>query len=351
MFAELAGKSFGTSDGRLFTYSWIEPGISLQFEAIDKKGVSYSTYFYQGEGEIRFSVPKGHKKFVSSDGVNWMLYADEKYRQRHVLFLGDYAIYAEKLKKGKWESYFAEFREPVAASQAQALRNELIAKRNRKQSDGGGFMGALSGAIMGAATGYADSGGSSVGAIAGAMGGAAVGSAGGNEAQYAYLEQRTTEETANAQSSERQLQRTIARAQNQSSGSTAAYTNSQTGNGSGSIPSAAIASGSEPTQTSSEGLTRVTRNAYFSAAMNVEAHHSRNPMCYSNEFPVTFDSSPKGWGDAGRAQEAVDVHQANFVAKCARLGKVVGPALGHVQGVHSYSTPAPYPDDYVVSLP
>lgn len=221
MFGRLAGKTFKTDDGRLFTYSWTVPNVTLQLEAIEKKNISYVKYSSGSEGEIHFTTRKGQNKFVF-DGVNWLLYDGEKYRQRHVLLPQEYIIFAEKLKKGKWEPYFAERRKLVEATQANILRNELLAKRERRNSDSG-FMGALTGAIMGAATGYADSEGSTVGAIAGAAGGAAVGSAGGNEALYDQMKDSEARATANAQASERELQRTIARAQNQGSSNTPSY--------------------------------------------------------------------------------------------------------------------------------
>ncbi len=99
------------------------------------------------------------------------------------------------------------------AAHQQGLVDRARAERERKERSRDGIFAAASGAIMGAATGYADSGGDTAGAIAGAMSGAAVGASGGNDAQYAYMEQRRAEVTADAEASERQLQRTIARAQ------------------------------------------------------------------------------------------------------------------------------------------
>lgn len=96
-----------------------------------------------------------------------------------------------------------------------------------------------------------------------------------------------------------------------------------------------------------------TVRAYFVTGLEPTPGDTRNPLCYSNVFSVTFPWDPKGWGNAGRGAEATAKYAPIFREKCAKLGKVSGPMpAANIEGVTTgWPFPPPHPTDRRVTLP
>lgn len=346
------GEAKRTRSQSIMRFNWIGPypGLALGTHRVKLYQKDFNTpkvesqYFYdpvKDRTTLDATVnPDGSVTEVTS-------YEDETYystyrRLGSAVF--ELAVDTEKNDKRKPDTFRSFSYRPYSGASFEDSIRIFRAPYLQKSSSGGGLMAAVTGAVMGAATGFAESGGSSVGAIVGGMGGAVVGSSGGTEALYQQMEDTRNRVTAEADASQRQLERSIAQGVRQGPSDSRDVPTA--------APTGGAAMATETTATpAGEQLTRVTRSAIFSMGMHPTEKNTRNPMCYSNVFQVSFDSSPKHWGDAGRAQAAIDIYEEEFVAKCARHGKVVLPARGSVEGVHSFPAVKPHSEDYVVQIP
>ena len=92
--------------------------------------------------------------------------------------------------------------------------------------------------------------------------------------------------------------------------------------------------------------------AYFWVGMTPTEKNTRNPSCYSTPFQIQFQHDPNGWGDNGRAQEALKPLESSFIDKCSRHGQVSGLVNGNVEGLTSgFPIPAAHAEDFVVPIP
>lgn len=224
VMAELIGRSWVSDyagSAAVSSYEWLEKGLTI----VRTTGyvTSDAKVYKPGKSVLGIDLVShvwsdGTK--VMSDGsyetpsplLNGVTVTSKKdqnsFKQIHYSVRGDG-------RREKFVTTKAHAADTSVATLVKRYAGRQEAKIARKKSGEGSFMAALSGAIMGAATGYADSGGSSVGAITGAMGGAMVGKAGGNGALYQQMEATRAQATADAEASQRQLQRTIAQARRQ----------------------------------------------------------------------------------------------------------------------------------------
>ena len=92
--------------------------------------------------------------------------------------------------------------------------------------------------------------------------------------------------------------------------------------------------------------------AYFWIGIVPTAGQTRNPLCYSTPFTITFEHGENGYGDNGHAQDALTPLKSDFTQKCGRHGQVHGPVDGMVEGLTSgFPIPTPNAEDFVVPMP
>jgi hypothetical protein len=102
----------------------------------------------------------------------------------------------------------------------------------------------------------------------------------------------------------------------------------------------------------SEKISRVTTNAILLVGIRPTEKNTRNPMCYSTPFRVTYDSSPNKWGDSGRAEAAAMAYRGQFEAACSRHGMIDGMIQPIVEGIQpGYSAHKVSGEDFVVRVP
>ena len=98
--------------------------------------------------------------------------------------------------------------------------------------------------------------------------------------------------------------------------------------------------------------TTVSTTAYLIVGMRPTEKNTRNPMCYSTPFQISYQSEENHWGDSGRAEAAAMAYRGQFEAACSRHGQVDGITSPHVQGIHGGSASASATsEDFVVQIP
>lgn len=104
--------------------------------------------------------------------------------------------------------------------------------------------------------------------------------------------------------------------------------------------------------TAGASLAKGSANAYFVVGMRPGDRNTRNPMCYSTVFSISFERDPNGWGDNGRAMAAMKPYEGAFLQKCSRNGQVDGVVNPAIEGVSSgFPRPTPHREDTVVNIP
>ena len=83
------------------------------------------------------------------------------------------------------------------------------------------------------------------------------------------------------------------------------------------------------------GMRSHTTRAYFRTGLVPTAQNTRNPLCYSTPFTITFMTDPR-FVDGEQAQAAAAQYVQLFLAKCSQLGRVdSGTPSANVEGVTS----------------
>lgn len=101
------------------------------------------------------------------------------------------------------------------------------------------------------------------------------------------------------------------------------------------------------------GMRPRSTRAYFLTGLAPTAKNTRNPLCYSTPFTITFMSDPRG-GDGEREQAAAARYVQTFLAKCSQFGKVdPGPSpWAQIEGGTSgWPYPTLHREDTQVTLP
>ena len=95
-----------------------------------------------------------------------------------------------------------------------------------------------------------------------------------------------------------------------------------------------------------------TTRAYFRTGLVPTAQNTRNPLCYSTPFTITFMTDPR-FVDGEQAQAAAAQYVQLFLAKCSQLGRVdSGTPSANVEGVTSgWPYPALHAEDKQVLIP
>lgn len=197
--------------------------------------------------------------------------------------------------------------------------NNTVARR--AASRGGGLLGVIEGAVAGAA-GMVTGGGGYDAALAGAAAGAVAGAAG-----------------VDASSIQNGFTQGIAESNMRDAQMAAAAAAARTGG-----PSGATVAGART-------VARMDGQAYLVVGMRPREGDTRNPMCYSTLFPISYDSEANGSGNAGRAEDAARALESRFLSGCARVGRVDGIVSPMTTANASFTQPRPHPSDYIVPLP
>ncbi|MBP7816295.1 MAG: PDZ domain-containing protein [Phenylobacterium sp.] len=93
--------------------------------------------------------------------------------------------------------------------------------------------------------------------------------------------------------------------------------------------------------TSQASLISRTTRAYFTTGIAPTAKNTRNPLCYSTPFSITFQHKPQeGYGEI--AQAAAAAHVQTFLAKCAQFGRL-DPGPPPRANIEGFTSGWPYP--------
>ena len=95
-----------------------------------------------------------------------------------------------------------------------------------------------------------------------------------------------------------------------------------------------------------------TTRAYFVRGLFPTAQNTRNPLCYSTPFTITFMTDARSV-DNEQAQAAAAQYVQLFLAKCSQLGRVnPGTPGANVEGVTSgWPYPVLHAEDKQVLIP
>lgn len=95
-----------------------------------------------------------------------------------------------------------------------------------------------------------------------------------------------------------------------------------------------------------------TTRAYFRTGLVPTAENTRNPLCYSTPFTITFMTDAR-FVDGEQAQAAAAQYVQLFLAKCSQLGRVdSGTPFANIEGVTSgWPYPALHAEDKQVLIP
>jgi hypothetical protein len=113
----------------------------------------------------------------------------------------------------------------------------------------------------------------------------------------------------------------------------------------------AMPAGSPATAPAAKSAT-VSTTAYLIVGMRPTEKNTRNPMCYSTPFQISYQSEENHWGDSGRAEAAAMAYRGQFEAACSRHGQVDGITSPHIQSINGGSASASATnEDFVVPIP
>jgi hypothetical protein len=339
-WGDLAGLVGGVwTDGPHVTwYSWEKPGKKLVTYNFNSDGAFVNEYVTTGaDGKAAWSWNAGlsYKNSILPDGSFFT--GTRLWRRTGP---GTFTVTMGKLKKGVFTpsspltsgtyrlmttAQVAEFNRLKASAEAQRLANS--------SSGNSGLMGALA-----MATGAALAGGNAEQVMGMAMKGAELTTdnemsrnvlAGQGDAMVAAGTQRMAAENQSVAGS---------------SGSVgAAGADTRAG-----VP---MPAGSPATAPAAKSAT-VSTTAYLIVGMRPTEKNTRNPMCYSTPFQISYQSEENHWGDSGRAETAAMAYRGQFEAACSRHGEVYGVTSPHLQSIHGGSPSADATSqDFVVRIP
>jgi hypothetical protein len=140
-----------------------------------------------------------------------------------------------------------------------------------------------------------------------------------------------------------QLDATIAQANGQASSSDGGLATSS---------SAAAAPARSQSHQGGSATRMASSTAYLLIGIRPTDKNTRNPMCYSTPFQITYQSEENHWGDAGRAEAAAMQYRGQFEAACSRLGVLEGRTNPVVQRTNpSFVLPSITQEDFQVPIP
>ena len=307
------------------TFYWVEPGRVLRRELVGNGIVNNLDFTMNPATGAPFGYTVLEDGALATDALGVEGAGRLVFR-----FVGDqFAIESQQFKRGQWAQWRIlgmargnnYWRSDAAIAQAQQGRSEMF-----------GMLGAVVGGIAAGAQTNGDMTAITAGMAAGS-GIAAPNSEIASAANTNFQAERERYEAAREQE-----RRAMAAVNNPNSLSTPQSDQ-------GSSPS---------NQAAAEGGMRShTTRAYFVTGLVPTADNTRNPLCYSTPFTITFMTPADHFVDQERAQAAAARHVQLFLAKCSQLGRVdSGTPFANLEGLTSgWPYPALHAEDKQVLIP